>query len=255
QLTDMKEGACQPAWSPGGNRVVFVSPCAVQQDVYRGSSLYVVNEDGSGLRPLNTVPGGDFEPDWSPDGRYIAFTSVRTGHMQIYSYDLESNITQRLIRTPRAIDARQPAWSPDGKQIAFVERGTQEAYEIWIMSNLGRDPYALVRSGAQYSDMHPEWSPDGKIILFNQSPTKKFGFPRLLTISLEPNSDPVPQDMKVLSINNVDFSSDGLWLAFEFRGERGTDVYYMTPSGAGKTEVSPSPADDFDPTWRPVPKP
>jgi Tol biopolymer transport system component len=27
QVTNLKEGACQPAWSPDGQRLVFVSPC------------------------------------------------------------------------------------------------------------------------------------------------------------------------------------------------------------------------------------
>ena len=57
--------------------------------------------------------------------------------------------------------------------------------------------------------------------------------------------------MNVLSINNVDYSADGFWLVFEYSGEKGSDVYYMTVTGAGKTELAADPADDFDPAWRP----
>ncbi|HVN15941.1 MAG TPA: protein kinase [Anaerolineales bacterium] len=254
QLTHMNEGACQPSWAPDGSKLVFISPCKVQQDIYRGSSMYLINYDGTGLEHLTTVPGGDFEPDWSPDVRHIAFTSVRTGNMQIYSYDLDTGLTTRLIRTPRDEDARQPAWSPDGKQIAFALRRGDKVYQIWLMSNDGRDPVQLVRSGDRLSDTLPEWSPDGKLILFDQTPTDKFAFPSLFMIPLEPNSDPVKLNMGVLSINNVSYSSDGFWLAFENVGEHGSEVYYMTVTGAQKTNLTNDLAGDFDPAWRPTPK-
>jgi dipeptidyl aminopeptidase/acylaminoacyl peptidase len=257
QLTEMKEGACQPSWSPDGTRLVFTSPCKVRQDTYRGSGLYIINFDGSGLQPLNTVPGGDFEPAWSPDGRYIAFTSVRTGHMQIYSYDLRSGITQRLIRTPYGKDARQPSWSPDGETIAFSLRRTTYAFAIWQMTRLGRNQLQLVRSGDQVSDSHPEWSPDGKVLLFHRSPAEQFGFPRLVMLEMGAAYDgvPVEPEMNILAINNVDYSSDGFWLAFESMGDKGSHVYFMTVTGAEKTPIAPDPSDNFDPAWQPIPIP
>ena len=258
QLTHLKDGACQPDWSPDGQQLVFISPCTVRQDVYRGSSLFVINADGSGLRPLNTVPGGDFEPAWSPkadNGMHIAFTSVRTGHMQIYSYDIKSGISQRLIRTLRPIDARQPAWSPDGKWIAFARRRTENSFEIWKMPSKlgGQDPEPLVRAGDQFSTVHPEWSPDGTVLLFTQVPAQKFGFPRLATLNMDSTPPEIVNvNMNLLSINNVDYSSNGVWLAFEYNGERGTDIYYSTATGAGSTPIAADPADDFDPAWRPI---
>jgi Tol biopolymer transport system component len=251
----MAEGACEPAWSPDGARLVFISPCKVHADIYRGASLYLINADGTGLQPLSTVPGGDFEPDWSPDGKHIAFTSVRTGHMQIYSYDLSTGLTTRLIRTPLGVDARQPVWSPDGNQIAFALRRNADVYQIWLMANTGKNQAQLVRSGDQYSDTNPEWSPDGKLILFHQTPIGKFAFPNLVMMLLEPDATPVILNMGVTSINNVDYSPDGFWLAYEKAGDQGKDIYYMTVTGAEKNSLTTDPADDFDPAWRPFPKP
>ena len=175
--------------------------------------------------------------------------------MQIYSYDLSTGVTTRLIRTPRATDARQPSWSPDGREIAFAHRRSGNAYEIWLMTNTGRDQRQLVRSGDQYADFQPEWSPDGKLILFSQSPVDKFGFPRLVMMPMEADGEPVNLNMNVLSISNVDYSQDGFWLAFESMGGNGTDVYYMTVTGAQRTALVPDFAEDFDPAWRPTPKP
>jgi Tol biopolymer transport system component len=259
QLTYMNEGACQPSWSPDGMRLVFVSPCKVRQDTYRGSSLYVINYDGSGLLALNTVPGGDFEPAWSPDGQHIAFTSVRTGKMQIYSYDLKSTVTQRvtLRDSPQLFgkDARQPAWSSNGSTIIFALRHTEKAFSIWTISSLGRDEEQLVRSGDKVSDFNPEWSPDMKLLLFSRTPADRFAFPKLVTLQMDDKSgqEPLETTFDLLSITNVDFSPDGAWLAFETSGDKGGDVAYMQLSGANKTVIAPSDYEDFNPVWRPMP--
>src|SRR5690606_15137980 len=89
QITNISNGACQPAWSPDGQRLVFISPCVGNQDVYSNTSLYLINADGSGLTPLESSPGGNFDPAWSPDGSTIAFTSLRTGQMEIFTLKVD----------------------------------------------------------------------------------------------------------------------------------------------------------------------
>ena len=94
------------------------------------------------------------------------------------------------------------------------------------------------------------------LILFNRSPADKFGFPRLMMVPMEQgraSGEVVGLSMNILSINNVDYSPDGFWLTFEYSGGQGSDVYYMTVTGAEKTELAPDPAEDFDPTWQPLP--
>jgi Tol biopolymer transport system component len=248
----MQEGACQPAWSPDGTRLIFASPCKYKNDSYSNSSLYVINADGTGLRNLPSAPGGDFEPDWSPDGNKIAFTSLRTGHMQIYVYDLETDIVTRLTDTPFGTAARQPDWSPDGKQIVYSYRRYSNAYQIWVMTSTGRNPRSMVLSGNNFSDTLPAWSPDGKLILFHQRPTDRFGFPDLMTISFEPDAHSVKLNLGILSIDDVAYSPEGFWLAYEGSGERGSDIFYMTVTGANQMQLTDDPNDDFDPAWRPV---
>jgi dipeptidyl aminopeptidase/acylaminoacyl peptidase len=130
-VTNLPDGACQPAWSPDGLRLVFVSPCRVSPvgrplDISEGpapdTALYIVNADGSGLVALPTAPGGDSEPAWSPEGQRIAFTSLRDGRPLIFVLDLIDQSVARLTEPGAVRSARQPAWSPFGNQIVFTKK-------------------------------------------------------------------------------------------------------------------------------------
>jgi Tol biopolymer transport system component len=141
-LTNIVDGACQPSWSPDGSQLVFISPCLTRGDIvenaYKDSSLYVMNADGSGQKPLTTVPGSDFDPDWSPDGGRIAFTSLRDGKKDIYILNIESGAITRITTVSGDVQENsQPAWSPFGNQIVYTAKRVN-AYQIWAMSDIGQ---------------------------------------------------------------------------------------------------------------------
>lgn len=254
-ITNMPGGACQPSWSPDGSRLVFTSPCAIKKDTYQGSGLYIINADGSGLKQLPSAPGGgDFEPAWSPDGKTIAFTSLRDGYMQIYTYGLEDAETKRLVKTNINKPARQPSWSPDGRQIVYsYQRIT--TYELWQMSSLGSNEKQLFLSGDVFSNQYPIWSPDGDYILFSQRSETEFTFPNLFSLKIGSDNPALEINMGVLSVEDVDYSPGGNWIAYESGGDRGYHVLYSTPSGANQARITEDVTfDDFDPAWRPIVK-
>ena len=253
-ITNLSDGACQPDWSPDGEKIVFVSPCEVNQDIFKNASLYIVDADGKNLNLLTSTPGGDFEPAWSPDGTQIAFTSLRDGHMQIYTINIEDKSVLRLTETGKDDYARQPAWSPFSNQIAYSHR-RYGIYQIWTMTNTGQSPEQITRSGEAYWDTHPVWSPDGTVILYNQSfkvnPANKFW---LMSILYENRgSEGIKTDVKPLPILDIDYSTDGFWLVFEGEEDKNRDIYIMTAAGASRTRITADPANDFDPVWRPLP--
>jgi serine/threonine protein kinase/Tol biopolymer transport system component len=251
-ITNMPGGACQPSWSPDGTRLVFISPCNIKKDSYQGSSLFISNADGSGLQSLPTAPGGDFEPAWSPDGQYIAFTSLRDGYMQIYSYKVDDGSISRLVETGINKHVRQASWSPNGRQIIYAYQRVS-TYELWLMSSLGANEKQFFLSGDVLSNQYPVWSPDGDYILFSQRSQTEFTFPNLLSLKTDAANPALQIKMGVLSVEDVDYSPGGSWIAYESGGDRGYHVLYSTPSGANQARITEDVTfDDFDPAWRSI---
>src|SRR5690606_20057026 len=63
--------------------------------------------------------GIDARPALSPDGRQMAFTSDRTGSLQIWIADLQTGGVRQLPRLP-STPLGHLHWSPDGRRIAFT---------------------------------------------------------------------------------------------------------------------------------------
>ncbi len=247
QITRQADGACQPSWSPDGNRFIFVSPCTQLMDEYQGSSLFVMNADGSGLEPISSSPHGDYDPTWSPDGTKIALTSLRDGRPHIYVYDLLSGTS--LLLSPESAYDSDPAWSQDGQFIAFQGRRSGLT-RIWSVGIDGKNAKPLTREelGQTYS---PALSPDGQVVLF----TQQFNSPRLFGLQMDDNANVFAVGSNEFPIFGVNYSPDGLYLVIE--GEQDSDdrdIFLMTRNGTNLFRLTNDPADDFSPVWRPLPK-
>jgi len=110
---DMVEGACQPAWSPDGARLVFISPCIRNQESTWRRAV-VVNEDALSLRRYPLCP--------------VAI-SILAGHgWQIYRLYLVAQQWRPRIYVsiwmmapwsvfPTVRSDKQPSWSRMGKKL------------------------------------------------------------------------------------------------------------------------------------------
>ncbi|WP_455368617.1 hypothetical protein [[Eubacterium] cellulosolvens] len=137
-----------PCWSPDGTKIVFVR----RDRTSFLRELWIINEDGSGLKPLSTGVD-DFDPAWSPDGKKIAFSRSSEG-LDIFVINADGTGSANLLIS----DGQYPSWSPDGTKIAYT---TRLPHNI----NVADAATGSFISQVTTNGVHPCWSPDrGKIV-------------------------------------------------------------------------------------------
>ena len=153
----------EPAWSPDGAHIAFVS------NRHGALKIYRMRADGTEPRQLTTGADEDDAPAWSSDGSRIAFVATRDGNPEIYVMKADGTEQLRLTQDP-GVDIH-PAWSPDGSSILWnssrnsTTTGDPETFELFTMRPDGSDVRQVTRGGiATYAS----WSPDGSRLLFRK---------------------------------------------------------------------------------------
>jgi TolB protein len=151
-LTNNPAYDVEPAWSPDGSQIVFVSnrPKNKQEG---GNYLHVMDADGSNVRQL-TFENESAWPDWSHDGSQITYSNK--GDIYVIKAD-GSGQSVNLTNSPEQDE--QPTWSPDGSQIAWLS-GNDGKWNIFVMNADGSHVLQLTDNGEAYD---VTWTIDGEI--------------------------------------------------------------------------------------------
>jgi Tol biopolymer transport system component len=180
-----------PEWSPDGRQLLF------SRGTHRHFGVYLINVDGSGLRPVLQDSVTHRAPSWAPNGREFAVSTYINGHSEIWIVDVERG-WRRTVLAPDTAYADFPQWSPRrGELLLTVYHGSQDLYDArprkygsnLALLDLSTLSFTAV-TDARGLNNYGRWSQDGNWIVFQSNrhaaglPDSTDGLPRYETLEI-----------------------------------------------------------------------
>ena len=126
ELPALLAGDTDPAVSPDGHRLAFVSTRDGNPEIYVADA-----RTGEVRRLTRNLRRADRRPAWAPGGRSIAWQSGRPGAAELYVMRADGTRKRLLVGGPG--DDAEPTWSPDGRRLAFSSnRGGRR--QLWAVA-------------------------------------------------------------------------------------------------------------------------
>jgi len=230
RLTEHKEKDGQAQWSPGAERLVFVSGRTGNGD------LYMMDLPTRALTRLTRGGKAYLYPQWSPDGKKIAVMhGSNENHDILVINDVARPAEPQLRLTSWAADDLRPVWSPDGRKIAFYSNyNAAEDPRIWsifVVAADGTDAAggeglaAKVVAVDVIADVEtgPAWMPDSTRIVFVKNDRQEYN-PLYVVDVAQKTIVPIKTDTKMN--HDVACSADGN-IAFRAQVDQWDQIYIM----------------------------
>jgi eukaryotic-like serine/threonine-protein kinase len=162
-ITQGSRWANAPDLSPDGEWLAFDAHGGDQQE-----DLFVIRQDGTGLRQLTDDIYKDRKPTWSPDRKRIAFNSDRSGKWEIWTINSDGSGLHQLTYSSGTVN--NPVWSPDGTRLAYhnFAGGSPSIIEVgkpWQEQS----PQKLPPTSDSSEWTPSSWSPDGRRLVVGRA--------------------------------------------------------------------------------------
>lgn len=272
-LTDDASVDSDPAWSPDGGRIAFVSTRSGNAD------LWVVNVDGTGLTQVTDDQGSIRFPQWSPDGSRIAYSANVNDQRDLYVVEAPAPSTSAVAtsaatQTPLQITNdpgtdNEPVWSPDGGKVFFYSNrdGPGSVWSIDFDGMVGSNPARLTLDfvfacapGSGYSLV------DGRMKLSFVGETEgqldiwvmDFDGSNQMNVTDHAADEfysswmSDPPDPTATGHGSPSSSQQGARLIFDSNRDGPWQLYSVNEDGSDVIRLTNHPSDDEMPRWRPA---
>ena len=213
------------------------------EDYFDESSLLWIHRDGT-REPLSFDDSAFSHAQISPDGKKIAASRIVAGSYDIWLYDLERGLEERLTRQGNNF---KPVWHPDGQRIAFASTrgGTFDVYQRDLDSSSSEE--ALLEGPI---DEEPwSWSADGSLLAFSEITPDAGHDIWLLDLGGASSKKPLVQTPFPDVAARI--SPDGKWVAFSSALSGRFEVYVQSTFDTGG-RIRISTEGGTQPLWSPT---
>lgn len=193
-----------------------------------------------------TEVGGGTDSSVSPDGKWLAFSSRRSGNLDIWTANIETGALRQITFHPDTDN--EPRWHPDGTHLCFVTQrdGSQDVYIVDLATG-EETPIAT----EDFNEDYPSYAKDGSEICFTGGPR---GYREVQVYNFETGK------IRTLTrgygyVGSTNFSPDGKRLVFHAYYDNSylsgkSDVFTVSSQGGDVTNITNDRDNwDYKPNW------
>jgi dipeptidyl aminopeptidase/acylaminoacyl peptidase len=206
-LTTAKKSSTNPAWSPDGKWIAFLSdrPGQMAGTAEGKKQLYVISADGGEAQQVTKVENDVSDFEWAPDSKRIAFSMsdpeskamkdrkekygdysvVHSDYQMTHLWTVEFTSGSTTPGEPKRLTEGDKfsvgdfSWSPDGTRVAFSAQKdpdliSGETADLYVVGVNDKTVKKIV--GTPGPDRNPHWSPDGNKIAFETASGSQYFF-------------------------------------------------------------------------------